>query len=105
MVSGGKRSNAGRKPGTPNKEKKPNARGKVLHIRLSDAEHDGAALCADSLGESMSDFVREAIRLRYSGDSAVVAEALLQAHSKHYPKAYHVGCEPCAIAMRCKKTR
>lgn len=64
MTGGGKRSNAGRKPGTPNKEKKPNARGKVLHIRLSDAEHDKAALCADSIGESMSDFVRAAILAR-----------------------------------------
>ena len=46
MTGGGKREGAGRKPGTPNKEKKPNARGKVLHIRLSGAEYDEAALCA-----------------------------------------------------------
>ena len=64
MTGGGKRSNAGRKPGTPNKVKKENSRGRVLHIRLSDAEHDEAALCADSLCESMSDFVRAATLAR-----------------------------------------
>ena len=64
MTGGGKRSGAGRKPGTPNKEKKPNSRGKVIHVRLSDAEHDETALCADFLGESMSDFVRAAILQR-----------------------------------------
>ena len=66
MTGGGKREGAGRKPGTPNKEKKPNARGKVLHIRLSGAEYDEAALCAAFLGESMSDFVRTAILARCS---------------------------------------
>lgn len=64
MTGGGKRSNAGRKPGTPNKEKKPNVRGKVLHIRLSDAEHDEAVLCATSAGETLSVFVRMAIKHR-----------------------------------------
>lgn len=35
----------------------------------------------------------------------LLAEAVLEAHSKHYPQAYHVGCEACRVArevMGCK---
>lgn len=28
----------------------------------------------------------------------LLAEAVLEAHSKHYPQAYHVGCEACRVA-------
>ena len=29
---------------------------------------------------------------------SLLAEAVLGAHSKHYPVAYHVGCEACKVA-------
>ena len=28
----------------------------------------------------------------------LLAEAVLEAHSKHYPVAYHVGCPACKVA-------
>ena len=31
-------------------------------------------------------------------DLRLLASAVLEAHSKHYPQAYHVGCEACRVA-------
>lgn len=63
-MKGGKRQGAGRKPGSPNKEKKENARLNVVRVRLSEAEHNAALLCADAVGETMSEFIRSAIQTR-----------------------------------------
>lgn len=63
-MKGGERKGAGRKPGSPNKEKKENVRLAVVRVRLSGAEHDAALLCADAVGETMSEFIRGAIQRR-----------------------------------------
>jgi len=63
-MRGGQRQGAGRKPGSPNKEKKENVRLAVVRVRLSEAEHDQALLCADAAGETMSEFIRGAIKTR-----------------------------------------
>ena len=63
-MKGGERKGAGRKPGSPNKEKKENVRLAVVRVRLSEAEHEQALLCADAVGESMSEFIRGAIQKR-----------------------------------------
>lgn len=64
MVRGGKREGAGRKPGSPNKELKTGAKREAIRVRLSDAEKAEIARCLSITGESESDFIREAIRLR-----------------------------------------
>lgn len=64
MTRGGKREGAGRKPGSPNKELKVGAKREVVRVRLSDAEKAEIAHCISITGESESEFIREAIRLR-----------------------------------------
>ncbi len=63
-MRGGKREGAGRKPGSPNKELKAGAKREVVRVRLSDEERTEALRCAEKAGESESEFIREAIRLR-----------------------------------------
>jgi hypothetical protein len=60
MSKGGERQGAGRKPGSPNKVQKENVRLNVVRVRLSPVEYDKALLCADQVGESMSEFIRGA---------------------------------------------
>ena len=64
MIRGGHREGAGRKPGSPNKELKPGARREAVRVRLSDEEKAEIARCLSITGESESDFIREAIRIR-----------------------------------------
>lgn len=59
-MRGGKREGAGRKPGSTKDE----ARRAVVRVRLSDEERAEAIRCAEIVGESESEFIREAIRLR-----------------------------------------
>ncbi len=59
-MRGGKREGAGRKPGAT----KDGARRAVVRVRLSDDERAEALRCAEIAGESESEFIREAIRLR-----------------------------------------
>lgn len=63
-MRGGARSGAGRKPGSPNKELKSEARRAVVRVRLSDDERAEALRCAEKVGESESEFIREALRQR-----------------------------------------
>lgn len=59
-MRGGKREGAGRKPGSTKDE----ARRAVVRVRLSDDERAETLRCAEKFGESESEFIREAIRLR-----------------------------------------
>jgi uncharacterized protein (DUF1778 family) len=55
-MRGGKRSDAGRKPGSPNKEKKP-GKDAFLHIRCFPGEKMKIQELAKTAGMSVSDFV------------------------------------------------
>lgn len=61
MSRGGERKGAGRKPGSPNKEKNKNTRINVVRVRLTDDEYGMVFLGADSAKETVSEFVRKAI--------------------------------------------
>ena len=63
-MRGGARQGAGRKPGSPNKELKVEARRAVVRVRLSDIERAEALRCAEKTGESESEFIRGAIAMR-----------------------------------------
>jgi len=63
-MRGGLRKGAGRKPGSPNKEMKTDARREVARVRLSDAEKAEIVRCLSITGESESEFVRGAIAMR-----------------------------------------
>lgn len=94
MTGGGKRTGAGRKPGTPNKVKKTNARGKVIHVRLSDAEHDLFLAAATSKKETLSEFLRTAGNQRAAGrsnfaDGMMVAAEIVE---KHCPPVCNDDC-------------
>jgi hypothetical protein len=94
MTGGGKRMGAGRKPGTPNKEKKPNSRGKVAHVRLSDAEYDLFLTAANGRRETISEFLRTAGNQRAAGRSNF-ADGMLTAAGiveKHCPPVCNDDC-------------
>jgi hypothetical protein len=57
---GGKRQGAGRKPGSPNKKKKP-GKDAFLHIRCFPADKVKIQEIADAEGLSISDFVLKRI--------------------------------------------
>jgi len=59
-MRGGKREGAGRKPGS----KKTGARNAVIKTRLTDRERAAAILCAETIGESESEYLRNALAMR-----------------------------------------
>ena len=60
-MRGGKREGAGRKPGSPNKEKKVESKSVVIRIRVTEQGKANINDCAKALGKTESDFIRDAI--------------------------------------------
>lgn len=59
-MKGGKREGAGRKPGSPNKEKKV-GKSSVIRVRVTDEEKATINDCLKVTGKTESDFIRDAI--------------------------------------------
>lgn len=60
-MRGGQREGAGRKPDSPNKEKKVGSKNFVVRVRVTDEEKASINDCLKVTGKTESDFIRDAI--------------------------------------------
>ena len=67
------------------------------HRAMYDAGYEDGVRSSTPYTEGYAKGYSDGVEQQHS-QLRLLAEAVLEAHSKHYPQAYHVGCEACRVA-------